>query len=251
MGADVIVLHRFPLDRGEGFDAHAHDDHQLIWASAGVLTVEVGARYWVLPTTLGLWMPAGIVHAPLAVRESVMEGLYFDPARTPVDWTEPTVLQMGPLSRQLVSYLARDLGAEERQRAERVLLDTLEPVGRRAIAVPVPADPRARDVARLLLDDPADARSLDEFGRDVGASSRTLLRLFQSETGMSFGTWRTHARIQASVALLAEGEPVSRVAYRVGYSTPSAFIAAFHRVSGTTPGAYFHAGEGSSRADGT
>lgn len=248
MGADVIELYRFPLDRGEGFSAHAHDHHQLIWASTGTLTVEVGDRYWVLPTTLGLWMPAGVIHAPLAVRDSVMEGIYFDAARTPLDWSEPTVVQMGPLSQHLVAYLARELGAEERARAERVLLDTLEPVGRRAIAVPVPVDPRARDVARLLLGDPADTRSLEEFGRDVGASARTLLRLFQAETGMSFGTWRTHARIQASVALLAEGESVSRAAYRVGYSTPSAFIAAFHRVAGRTPGAYFHA-TGSAEAE--
>lgn len=242
MSTDVIELHRFALDRGEGFEPHRHDDHQLIWASSGVLTVEVEGRYWVLPTTLGLWMPAGVLHAPLAVRDSVMEGIYFDPERTPVSWTAPTVVRMSPLSQHLVAYLGDDLGTEERARAERVLVDTLRPVGKRAIAVPLPSDPRARDVARLLLADPADRRSLDEFGREVGASARTLLRLFQAETGMSFGTWRTHAKLQASVALLAEGETVSRVAYRVGYSTPSAFISAFHRVAGHTPGAYFAPG---------
>jgi AraC-like DNA-binding protein len=39
--------------------------------------------------------------------------------------------------------------------------------------------------------------------------------------------------------MLAAGEPVSRVAPAVGYSTPSAFGAMFLRHMGTTPGRYF------------
>ena len=39
--------------------------------------------------------------------------------------------------------------------------------------------------------------------------------------------------------MLAAGEPVSRVAGRVGYDTPSAFVAAFRRETGQTPGALF------------
>jgi AraC-like DNA-binding protein len=35
------------------------------------------------------------------------------------------------------------------------------------------------------------------------------------------------------------GEPVSRVAGRVGYDTPSAFVAAFRREMGQTPGSFF------------
>jgi AraC-like DNA-binding protein len=39
-------------------------------------------------------------------------------------------------------------------------------------------------------------------------------------------------------SLLVAGEPVAVVAHRVGYATPSAFIATFHRQLGTTPGAF-------------
>ena len=42
-----------------------------------------------------------------------------------------------------------------------------------------------------------------------------------------------------AIALLAEGYSVSQVADRVGYATPSAFVAAFRRVTGHTPAAYF------------
>jgi AraC-like DNA-binding protein len=39
--------------------------------------------------------------------------------------------------------------------------------------------------------------------------------------------------------MLAAGDPVSRVSGRVGYDTPSAFVAAFRRETGQTPGTYF------------
>ena len=39
--------------------------------------------------------------------------------------------------------------------------------------------------------------------------------------------------------MLVAGEPVSRVAGRVGYDTPSAFVAAFRRETGQTPGSFF------------
>jgi AraC-like DNA-binding protein len=41
--------------------------------------------------------------------------------------------------------------------------------------------------------------------------------------------------------MLAAGDPVGRVAGRVGYDTPSAFVAAFRRETGQTPGTFFRA----------
>ncbi|WP_437505218.1 helix-turn-helix domain-containing protein [Sorangium sp. So ce1099] len=45
--------------------------------------------------------------------------------------------------------------------------------------------------------------------------------------------------MRAALAHLAEQTPVSVVASRVGYDTSSAFVAAFRRLAGVSPGAYF------------
>lgn len=45
------------------------------------------------------------------------------------------------------------------------------------------------------------------------------------------------------------GLPVSRVAHAVGYATPSAFLAAFRRTVGTSPGRYLN-GDASPEAPG-
>jgi AraC-like DNA-binding protein len=55
---------------------------------------------------------------------------------------------------------------------------------------------------------------------------------------MSFPQWRARLGLQAAVIDLSTGTPVGVVAHRYGYSTPSAFIAAFRRAFGSTPGAH-------------
>lgn len=229
----------FDMHHGDCFDAHRHPVHQLAWAASGVLTVQIGDRSWILPPTLALWIPANVWHSTSATKATLMRSVYIavDDA---VDWTEPTVVSVSPLLRDVIEYLGEpDVPVAARRRAEAFIVDLLQPVTVTTMSVPMPTDDRALAVATALVDEPADQRTLEELGRDVGASVRTLSRLFVAETGMSFAEWRTHARLRAALALLAGGGSISSVARAVGYSTPSAFVAAFHRVTGQTPGAYF------------
>jgi AraC-like DNA-binding protein len=169
-----------------------------------------------------------------------MRSVYVAPDRCPVRWAQPTVVAVGPLLRELVIHLADpDLAPDPKSRAEAVLFDLLRPVGVMTIELPMPADVRALRVARALLARPADPRPLEAWGREVGASARTLARLFAAETGMSFGRWRTRARLRAGLEHMAANRPLAAVAHHVGYTTPSSFIAAFRQETGRTPGAYF------------
>ncbi|MFK0003575.1 helix-turn-helix domain-containing protein [Paenarthrobacter sp. NPDC090522] len=239
MAGSVIDLERFQMDRGQKFHRHMHDEHQLVWASSGVLMVDVDERYWVLPSTLALWIPAGVWHGSMALRDSVMEGIYLEPSQTTVAWSEPTIVAVSPLASHLIHYLAEEMEPSARTHAENVLLNVLKPANKAAIELRQPRDNRARDIADLLTANPADKRGIEELARVVGSSPRTLLRLFVAETGMTFAQWRLHARLQAAMGFLAEGHSVAGAAYRVGYANPSAFVAAFHRSTGHTPAAYF------------
>jgi len=229
------------MPAGTLFEWHAHGEHQLAWSPEGVLVVlaEGGAGY-VLPPSRAVWIPAGTVHETRASGPAVLRSVYLDPARCPIRWTAPTPVAVSPLLGELIHHLDDNgLGAEERARAEALLFDLLLPLRIATIDVRRPADPRARDVADGLLADPADVRTLHEWGRAVGASSRTLARAFLSDTGLSFGRWRTLVRLQASLPYLAEQVPVNAVARLVGYRTTSAYVAAFRAHTGGTPGRYF------------
>ncbi|MEU2128044.1 helix-turn-helix transcriptional regulator [Streptomyces sp. NPDC018352] len=240
-GVGAIVVGNFPLAYGQWFIPHSHPQHQLVWARRGVLGVAVDDAYWVLPPTRALWLPAGVVHRTGATREAVLCSLYFEPDRCNLDWADPTPVGVDGLLAHLIAYLARDnLHDDQRLRAEAVVLDLLRPLPATPIDVPHPTDDRVRAVADALLDNPADSRSLEAHAQTIGVSRRTLTRLFAHDTGMHFDRWRTHVRLRAALPLLAEGQPVSRVAHTVGYATPSAFLAAFRRTVGTSPGRYLN-----------
>jgi AraC-like DNA-binding protein len=239
MNGQAIVC-TFPMPLGRRFEWHAHAEHQLAWSPEGVLVVRTEHGSYVLPPARALWIPAGVSHETSASGVAVLRSVYVRTARCTVTWERPTAVAVSPLLRELIPHLdGQSLPDAERSRAEAMLFDLLEPLAVATIDVRLPEDDRARHVAEALLEDPGDERTLERWGHDVGASSRTLARIFVAETGLSFGRWRTLARLQSALLQLAEGLPVGLVASRVGYRTPSAFVAAFRAHTGSTPGRYF------------
>ena len=241
-GVEVLS---YGLDRGDGWPEHDHDKDQFAWASSGSLSVEIGGSRWDLPPSLGIWIPAATPHRIGASRRAEFVSLYLVGRAEPM-WAEPTIVAVTPLLREMVCYLAGPRPDAVRASAEDFLLDLVAPAESVSAALPMPVDPRARDVAVALLADPADRRHLDAWAHAVATSPRHLRRMFLEETGLSPSEWRMRARMQEAIALLSEGVPVARIAGEVGYTTASAFVAAFHRSVGNTPARYaasaFHAG---------
>jgi AraC-like DNA-binding protein len=170
-----------------------------------------------------------------------MQAVYVRPHLFSITWTECTPVAASPLLGELIGYLADPaLAPDARARGEAVVVDLLRPAVMASLDVRMPHDERALEVAEALRRCPADGRTLGEWGRQVGASERTLARSFLADTGLSFGRWRTVLRLSAALVDLAAGAPVSTVARSVGYESASAFVAAFRRETGVTPAAYFH-----------
>jgi AraC-like DNA-binding protein len=235
----AVIVCNFPM-AGTVFDWHTHPDHQLAWAPLGVLTVNTNTASYVLPPTRALWIPAGLPHQVQSAGKATMRALYLRPELCPVTWSAPTPVAVTALLAELIGHLdGDDLEERHRARAEALLGDLLSPVPMATIALRVPDDDRAREVADALAADPADRRTLAEWGHSVGASERTLARAFVTGTGMPFGRWRALLRLRASLPELADGTAIGTVARHVGYDTPSAFVAAFRRETGLTPGSYF------------
>ncbi|CAL9532389.1 helix-turn-helix domain-containing protein [Streptomyces sp. enrichment culture] len=62
---------------------------------------------------------------------------------------------------------------------------------------------------------------------------------------MSFSRWRTRLRLRPARVLPEESHGVVEVAHRVDYASPSAFIQAFRKECGRTPGQCLRQGVGS------
>ncbi len=225
------------LAGGGRVDRHRHDEHQIVYASAGVLSVATDAGTWIAPATRAIWVPAGTPHEHRAygATDARLVGLPVNP----LDLRVPTVLSVSPLLRELIITYTEDPAdrSDERLRLRDVLLDQLRLATQQPLRLPAARDTRLAAVCALLDADPADNRSLAELGTRAGASERTLSRLFRAEFAMTFPQWRTQLRLHHALVLLATGEPVTTVAHRCGWSSASAFIDVFRRAFGNTPGA--------------
>ncbi|MFD3651862.1 AraC family transcriptional regulator [Streptomyces sp. NPDC058620] len=225
---------------GAAIDAHRHDDHQIVYAGRGVLAVTTDAGSWVAPATRAIWIPAGTVHAHQAHGELELHLVGLPRTENPLALDTPTVLAVGPLLRELIVAHTRPPGADspERARLRAVLLDQLRASPQEPLHLPTPTVPLLRTLCDILCADPADGRTLAELGREVGASDRTLSRLFRSDLGMTFPQWRTQSRLHHALVLLACHTPVTAVAHLCGWSSASAFIDVFRRAFGHTPGTH-------------
>ncbi len=232
------------VPRGTGFARHRHDAHQLLSVESGALAVGTDAEHWAVPARRGVWLPADLDHELVAVDDAQVIFAYISTHPAAADH-RPSVPEVGmvairSLLREAVGLLARAGGVQgdRRTRLEAVFLDEVRDLRPEPRLVVLPGPGPARAVADDLLADPAEGRSLPELGRAVGASSRTLQRRFRAETGLTFQQWRRRARVQSSMGHLADGLSVTTVAHRCGFSSASAFIAAFRSETGTTPTAW-------------
>jgi AraC-like DNA-binding protein len=242
--SDPVVLRTYACGHSSGFtiSPHTHDWSQLIYASAGVMTVHTASGSWVVPPERGVWVPGGVTHSIDMSGHVSIRTLYIAPGFARRHLPKAcSVINVSPLMRELILH-AISIGALDRsipaqERLIGVIVDQIRAMPEVPLELAMPRDRRALRAAELLRANPGPS-SLDRVARAAGASKRTLERRFRAETGMGLGRWRQQVRLLHALRLLAQGEPVTSVALEAGYQSTSAFISMFKRVLGTTPFRY-------------
>lgn len=81
--------------------------------------------------------------------------------------------------------------------------------------------------------------TMKQIAYACGISERHLMRAFKASTGLTLHQFLNEARMQRAMTLLRSGnEPVKAIAAQLGFSTPSAFSAAFLQTVGFAPSEY-------------
>ncbi len=235
---------RYPA--GHVVPRHRHLRGQLLYAVSGIMTVVTEGGTWAVPPQQAVWIPPETGHEvrmPCAVS---MRSLYFHPDSIAGLPSVCRVVEVTPLLRELIAQLVTPSMRSQQQitRLTAVLIDEVAMLESPPLHLPAPKDPRLCAITDGLVENPADSRSLGEWSRRVGASERTLARLFIKQTGMGFREWRQQLRLLTAIERLAADGDVTAVALDLGYGSPSAFIAMFKRVLGETPGRYVRREQG-------
>ncbi|WP_342247341.1 AraC family transcriptional regulator [Pseudomonas sp. OTU5201] len=226
---------------GAHVERHCHEEAQFLYAARGLMRLVTTAGAWVIPPTQAVWIPPGVEHQIFMAGQVQMRTLFIAADAVPASLDDCCVLAVPPLLRELIlrAVQLEEMDAEEhRALVQRLLLHEIAALEHMPLHLPLPEDRRLRAICLALLKAPEQDRTLEDWGLEVGASSRTLARLFARELGMSFNDWRQQLRLTEALPRLLSGQSVQQVATELGYGSGRAFSAMFRRLLGKNPKEY-------------
>jgi AraC-like DNA-binding protein/quercetin dioxygenase-like cupin family protein len=231
------------MPHGESTGLHSHPRGQLLFAIEGVMLIQSDVGSWVVPPNRALWVEAGVKHEVTMSGDVKMRTVFIDGKELGLLPKRTCVIHVSPLLRELIIAAVHvPLDYDERSRDGRVmqlLLDEIRASDVLPLHLPLPADPRIRLVCSALVDNPGDTSTVAQWADRLGLAAKTIHRLFQKDTGMTFARWRQQARLFSALREIAGGEKIIDVALRCGYASQSAFAVMFKKHFGISPSAFY------------
>lgn len=223
---------------------HQHRKGQLVMALHGAVQCEVPGGLWMVPPQHGVWIPGDMPHSNRVTHNARMCLVFIEPGAAAMP-DHCCTLSITPLVRELTRHLAQAgthyAADSATARVAQVLVEQLAAAPIEQLHLPMPDHPKIRRIAKALAQDPADRRTLAEWADSLAMSDRSLARLMQRETGLTFGRWRQQWHLVVALRQLAAGATVQQVAGDLGYDSVTAFITMFKKALGASPTQYFAA----------
>lgn len=202
-----------PFEAGTWSDLHRHEHWgELAFMRSGYMVICTELGNYAAPPQRAVWIPPGLTHEWYIPEPSVDNALYIMPHVLPPGprFQRYHAMEVSPLVRELIHALApQPCDYEEPGPVARmvsVLLDQLPLLPEVGFPLPMPRDRRLVALCTALLNEPDSPETIREWCTRLGMSERTLARLFQRQTGESFGRWRQRIRLHHARAQLEAGK---------------------------------------------
>jgi len=237
-----VLTHSRSMVAESAIEPHSHPRGQLLWGCKGILRITSEKAIWVVPSTHAVWIPGGYPHQVSSETATQTRNLYVDPSYCVRQNSQKVVmLKMSSLMREVILRLTENSGSLTKERVHNlglVALDELESLEALELYIPSGHDLRLQRLISLIVNQPDQLLLLEQLATQVGASVRTIERLFKSETGLTFRQWRSRFRLMNSLEKISRGDNTTLVAHELGYSSVSSFISSFKKLFGCTPQEY-------------
>ncbi|MCJ8349586.1 helix-turn-helix transcriptional regulator [Moritella sp.] len=237
---NTIEMHKGFIDK-----LHQHHWHQLIFPIRGLIQTEADDYQFLVPHTTAIFIPAGVDHESIAITDTTFIGLYINPdygrCYTRNAGQQLKQVSMTSFLKELILMIKQQcqlepaLSHDNILRLLEVLYDQIHTSESFKFKLLIPEDRRIKVIFERLTAQPELDFTLSKWGRIVGASERTLSRIFAKEFNTSFALWRQHLRLIQSLSLLESELSIQSVAHQVGYQNDSSYIKAFKARFAMTP----------------
>jgi len=239
----AILFNFIEMESGFYDAVHLHPWHQIIYPLKGMLKTRSGDSQYFIPHHRALFIPAGTRHESWAMSDTTFVGIYLNPVNGRETPLECHAIEVSNFFRELILYLKKMHNDENREPKAlsniiEVLYDQIWTEKAIEFEISMPTDRRLMLIVNALLENPSLDFTLKDWSARVGASERTLSRLFKKELYLSYPQWRQRLRLIISLHGLEQGISVQNIAYQVGYQSSSSYIEAFKQSFKLTPQQY-------------
>lgn len=242
-----VIVKVEEMQRGYIDKWHKHPWHQIVFPFEGILQTKVSDSQFVIPHSGMLFIPANTGHESFVMTDTKFIGIYLNPHINIHCPLKTKAISVTPFLRELILHINHsvtnaNVAKEEISKLLAVLIDQVCGGETYNMTLLLPRDRRLRLIFNAFMENPQRDTKLSAWAKQVGASERTLSRLFMKELGMSFPLWRQHLRLVSSLSLLETNVSVQEIAFSVGYNSDSSFIYAFKNLFKQTPQQYRNSG---------
>jgi AraC-like DNA-binding protein len=224
------------------FPAHEHSWHQLLYASSGVLIVDVIGERLFIPPENAVWLPCGCRHSVSTEYGAELKSLYINGNYQQLPTDKSVVLKISPIIKVLIIEVSTfdveySISGYEKEVIS-LMLSTLPRFKPITDHLPWPTSVGLLKMCNQLYERPGGKQTTLMLAKDLAMSKRTLERKFHKETGMTLQAWSLRLRFLKAIKLLTAGHSITNISLDLGYSSPSPFIYMFRKISGMSPGEY-------------
>jgi AraC-like DNA-binding protein/quercetin dioxygenase-like cupin family protein len=235
------AAYRISYDKGHGIPDHSHRHGHLIRPLTGSVRVNVSSAVWLVTAGQALWLRPETPHAMDVLAASLIQFVYVnqthDEVQMPATGRIDVPSLLGGILDELCAPIYDELGPLDRLTS--VMLDQVTYAHNQRWLAECPGDRRLAIIYEMVIRDPSNRRTLGQLAQEAGVSARTVGRLLRAHSDMSFREWRERIILGLALNRLKQGGRVTDVALDLGYTSASAFISVFRKLTDMTPKQWF------------
>lgn len=237
MAPPVIGIASELVKHDSGF--HRHQKGQLLFAQQGCMRIVTHEQFSVVPPQRVVWLPPNVMHRVFFTEVVGYRSIYIDTEHfthlpnQPITWNSTQLLRA---LLEAIAFSEWDIDWNAPSRGAHwllVLWDELKNAKQEEAYLEFPKDYRLKNIDFLQ-----GAPQLQKLAKQVGASERTITRIFLKETGLNYQAWRQQWRLLRAIELLSEHQSLMEIALQLGFANDSAFSLFFKNMTGVSPSRY-------------
>ncbi|MDH2595928.1 MULTISPECIES: AraC family transcriptional regulator [Acinetobacter calcoaceticus/baumannii complex] len=214
---------------------------RFIYPYSGTIEIEHSGHQLLAPTPYGIWLPPKTQNERYIYKPENYCTVFISEEFSNSLPSQKCTLLCTPIISSILEYFKENhsifesISSLHQTRLLQVLVDQLTCIKASGSYVPLTHHSVLSKVLSYLKANSSEKINTNELANLFNITERTLNRYCQSELGMTLIEWRQRKKVIIAIRKLEEGKSVDSIAKLLNYSSTTAFINMFKRLTNLTP----------------